>query len=259
MNIRESELFPTWSNPLAVNFPIKGKVTGSSHWQRVRYDVEVEETIYRLSAYADTSTLDENGDGEAYVFEKKDCMQHMNIAISVLIAEPFHAAGTILFNAVRIIPVVTYLAVTIFTADPSKEGILGQRTVSHIKEMGEQIWLSIANIIRTPYYLLGILVGTLFAFVDPLNGRKIVYSFEQAWNHNLDRKHSYWSVNGPQVHFAFEGGSEGKLGRHAFCIPGCYYPNAVAIYKNHQLVGMKTLGGRALSNVLVIEKKGCCS
>ncbi len=231
-----ADVFPTLSNPFGLANPLpKGGVkgiVGESHWQEIQYTEEQGSSFF-YEGIIDRSTLDDQGNGEAFLYAKKNSMDHHYIATAVLFASPFYIAGTMIYNALRIVPVALYLIARIpYDYCTQKEGVKHRSffavTGHHIAQIGYQTWLSITNIVKAPFYGLGFMFGVLYGLViDPLNGRKIVAYCETAWNHNISRYRSVWSIFGPMKGFRFEGGgAPDELGKHAYYLPGCYQPFA---------------------------------
>jgi hypothetical protein len=257
--------FPTFLNPLAFSFPFQGSHIGESQYDEIKY--KDRESTYK--GILDTSTLDETGNGEVWVYQKKELTEHYFIALFVTLAMPFYTLGTMAYNALRILPIALYLIAKIPFDFRNQQYFqnkksLFQITAYHLKAILYQTWLSIANIVRTPIYALGMQLGLLYGiFVDPLNGRKIVAAFERGWNHNLTRNQSFWMTLNPncitlgsQENFKFEGdGHPDELGKHAFYIPGCYQPFAKATFENGSLKSVTNLKGtKEYETPTVLEK-----
>ena len=78
------DVFPTLSpfNPFALTLEMKGSYIGESQYQKIKYGKEELEH----EEYVDTSTLSEEGSGEAFIYAKKNLSDHYIIAILTSLA-----------------------------------------------------------------------------------------------------------------------------------------------------------------------------
>ncbi len=279
--VRPTPLFPTWENPFAFNNPMPKE---AAIWERISYvkpNAKGNEDpgkcgIIDFSTFEETKN--DEGIGECLVYNEKKCEDHYSIDVVVTLLTPLHAGGVVVYNLLRIVPVVIYLAGRIFydwhKDKDNEQRPLKEFAAMHVKEMGYQTWLSIANIIRTPYYAGGMMAGLLYGIVNPWSGRRMAMAFERAWNHNMTVDQGFWSINGAQKRYFFEGmwrpgatekengKAPGRLGHHAFYIPGCYQPIAIAKVKKEQVNGKDVytilslnspVSGAEFTNVAIIK------
>ena len=103
------------------------------------------------------------------------------------IAMPIYTVGVVVYNLGRIIPVIVYLAGHIFAEYYSQdkgEKTFGKIVFEHLRQMGVETGVSLRNVVRAPFFAIGMLWGCLWAIIDPFNGMKIIGSFEHHWNHH---------------------------------------------------------------------------
>lgn len=226
---------------LDIYWPIEGKVFGQSHWKSViyKYDMKDEKGNTHqvdLETFADTSILGKETEGDVPLYRATPCYFTYICSITNIALAPIYTLGVILYNILRIIPVVVYISGHLFyhyaQLPKDSEQTFSAVASFHLKAMGNQVALSISNVIRTPYFALNYTFGLFYSLVDPLNGRKWTGIFERAWNHQLSLRESYWSVRGAGKDFAFEGGGAiEKLAHHAFYMMGCLQPVTYAHFR----------------------------
>ena len=68
---------------------------------------------------------------------------------------------------------------TRFTSGTSFGKILQYRLLATIKSVGR----ALANVIRSPYYAVGMMAGCVYTWFAPKNGNKLISRFENDWNH----------------------------------------------------------------------------
>ena len=116
--------------------------------------------------------------------------------------------------------------------------IAGERLL----QMPREVWRSIANIIRTPFYALGVIFGCIYGLFDPLNGKKVISLFERSWNHEIFLKDRGCAIIGVVgKNFAIEGGGD-HLGKHAFYIAACCQPFGKAKLDSKEV---RSIGGHS--------------
>ncbi len=224
-----------------------GKLTGDDHWVAAMYTTKDNGG---MPGYIDTSTVDGNGDGKAFFYAHKQEMDHYQVCLAVIAFTPVHVVGAIAYNILRLFIMPLYIGGCIIRdlfRDPpknDKEAKLRFRATDIIHE-GKR---SLSQMASAIFYGWGIILAALYAFADPLNGRKLGAYLEWEWNQGVTRAEGYWSVGGPQDLFEFEGsGVRGRLGRTGFFIAGCWQPMGVVEIRNHKIVSEGTSLSRAVN------------
>lgn len=224
---------------------VEGSIFGQTHWQPVKYRPSPQQVF--VNGYLDTST--------GALYSSKTCLGTYTISLLCVPGTVVHLGAAMLYNALRIIPVALYiLGGCVYEAWTGKEIYPDDpfRLIQIPKEVGRSLW----NIVRSPFYALGVIFGLVWSLVDPLNGRKVAAGFELAWNHGVERKRSYWSTLGPQKEFAFEGGgAPSNLGKHGFYLPGCYQPFGKGKIENGKLTSLTTVSGREYPKARLTEDR----
>lgn len=195
--------------------------------------------------YLDTSTLDVNGDGYAYMYALKDEQGHYTVSTVVFAITPVHMVAAIAYNVIRLVIIPIYILGCMLFEKCTGESIERDRpfTATDILwEVGKSLW----RIVKAPFYALAFMYAALYSFIDPLNGRKLGSYLERDWNEGVTRAEGYWSVGGPQSLWLWEGGgTPSGLGRNGFYLAGCWQPIARVQYQN----GVRT-GGESLSHAV---------
>lgn len=200
-----------------------GNLTGEKQWE----EVVVDGRKYREYGFLDRSTLDANGTGKAFVYIYKDCANHYNVSIVVPAVTPIYAICTMAYNLLRTIIIPFYIIVKLATQGEVKES---QRfKLSHIPaEMGKSLW----RVVKAPFYATAFILAAIYSWANPMGGRLLGSWIERIWNEDVIRSQGYWSVQGPQARWQFEGGGlPNQLGKNGFFLAGCWQPIAVAEFK----------------------------
>ena len=198
-------------------FPLQGSLMGQGHWKVINIEEEGR------CLYVDTST--------GFVFGGPDCgntcVELRKKGVYLAIAMPFYTAGVMAYNVGRIVPVIVYLAIHSFVEyySENRKKTLKSTVLEHLKQMGIETGVSLRNIVRTPFYAIRMMMGCLWALVDPFNGMKIIGSFEHHWNHGKTIYEPSLHIIGFSHQFVFEGGGDPKQLRKStyFLAPCCAY------------------------------------
>lgn len=193
-----------------------GDFSGSAHWEPAYYVREDRPQNY-YAGYLDTSTP-----GEALFYGDKECLEHYVISSVVATLALPHAVASMAYHIVRIVTIPFYiLGCMAFQIEFEGDG---RFTFSDIPK---QLWFSIQQIVKAPFYGMAHIYAMLYSFLDPLNGRKLGALIEKEWNGDIERHEGFWSVRGPQGIWRFEGGGgPNGLGRNGFYVAGCHTPMA---------------------------------
>jgi hypothetical protein len=248
-NLSSIALVLGYKHPI-FEWPIEGPIVGCSHWQKI----EVQELLKNIDRVTtrqgllDTSTKAIYRRG--YDNDRPDLVTKCFLATLAL---PFHFVGSVLYNCVRLVVVVAYFIFQTFNAFYSQSAEGPDRKsfkaifIDQMKLMGIELLRSIVNIVRAPYYALGVFFGLLYGLVDPWNGRKVVEAFESAWNHHIPLNESYWMCK-KMEHYQWK-----MVGENALYITGCFkrvrYYKDGAIYKNEEI---------RPSHSIKLEPARCC-
>ena len=200
-------------------------------------DVREYPVLHHYSLYDRSTGLVFEGIGN-------DCITLRGKGIIITAVIPIYAALNILFNSAIIVPKIVYLTSRIFYDYVVREDrtvTMGAIAKERIKEMGWTVWESIRNIVRTPFYAIGFMLGTLYMIVDPLNGMKWAGCFEYQWNHTIPVTSSFCFC--PQRDFF-------KDGPRTFLLARCLSPQAY-LNENRQVVSLK--GDKVKKNLRVSE------
>lgn len=104
---------------------------------------------------------------------------------------PICAIVSIAYNICRIAPAIIYIighAIHTCFFQKGDQKITFKAVVwDHTKDGLRQIWMCVRNVIRTPFFIIGMYVGAIWEIMDPLNGMKMVGSFEYFWNHRVSK------------------------------------------------------------------------
>ncbi len=151
---------------------------------------EITENILKKEIlYHDTSTgiVYDGADGIAH----NGCFNLRLKGFGLLLGVPLYALLSIIYNLIKIIPTIIYLTAQIFIVYHSQKEeepkTFNEIAWTHIKEMAFETGASFRNILRTPFFALGMFGGALIAIFSPLNGMKIAGSFEYHWNHRVSK------------------------------------------------------------------------
>ncbi len=209
-----------------------GKFSGEDYWESAYY-ASKKHGLY--PGYIDKSTLDEAGNGLAYMYGVKGEQDHYAVSLVVGAFTPVHMVGAIAYNILRLFVIPFY--------------ILAAKDLK-AKEIVVEWKNSLFRIVKAPFYATAIIFSCLYSFFDPLNGRKLGSYIERDWNEDVSRAEGFWSVRGPQSLWKFEGGgASGELGKNGFYLAGCWQPIAIVHYQNGKIVS-----GESLSHAIEEEK-----
>lgn len=207
-----------------VSDPKNGAFTGQPHWQSVCFDNASDPSGYG-QAYLDTSELDEDGNGTAPVYVKKQPLENEVISLLTSITAPLHAACSIINYVGRLL----YQPVKIATGSALKwEGYSFKQI---LPEMGRSLW----GIIRAPFYAVALMMATLYAWVDPRNGLKLASKVELYRNNHISIQESFFplpcinaitSCSGEDLKKNFHHWLENWKTHRAVYIAACYQPLA---------------------------------
>lgn len=234
-----------------------GKFRGNAHWRPIVYryyigEGESKALSWHLWGYFDSSTLDKNGSGEASVYLQKGFFEHYFIGVMVTLSMPFYIIGKVVYNILRTAIIPFYIAVCLIYEKISGEKVFEEYKEDRpfrLRDIPEQMALSILRVVQAPFYGIAILFATLYSFIDPMNGRKLEQYIERDWNDGVEKNRSIWLpfyLHNCEVQkdYKFEGGgSPSKLGKSAFYIPGCWQPIAKATLQNRKIIKAESSSG----------------
>ena len=145
---------------------------------------------------------------------------------------PVLVAGLIVYNILRIIPVIIYVTGKFFYdcykgnplyLDPSNgpEKSKMKHAKDKAKLLSQELLRSIRNIGSAIFYGIALMFSAIYMIFDPFNGRKMYASYELLLNHRIPLKESWWSIAGPQKHFSLH-----IIGDNGFIMAGCLQAQA---------------------------------
>jgi hypothetical protein len=208
-----------------------GKMTGDDHWVPAFYTSD--RSKHGSLGYIDKSTLDEDGNGQAFMYIYKDPANHYGVCLAMLATSIPHGVAAIVYNLLRLVIIPFYILVRLalypVLGYPKKEG---ERF--HLSDIPEEWVKTLFRLAKAAFFTLAVIFAALYAFIDPLNGRKLGSYLEREWNEGVTRAEGFWSVGGPQrLWKGIEGwGARSFLGKNGFYAAGCWQPIAVVFYKN---------------------------
>lgn len=206
------------------------QLSGDAHWVSACYSNEKRPDIFR-PCYIDTSSLDQEKSGYAYMYIYKKEEENFSISLGVLAGTPLHMLGAMVYNLIRL-PIIPFYILGCMAAKKEWDG-----KAFHFSDIPKEMGKTLFRICQAPFYALAILFATLYSFCDPLNGRKLVSALERDWNDDVSRAEGFWSVRGPQKLWRWEGGgSPNGLGKNGFFLPGCWQPIGVVHYEKGKIV-----------------------
>ncbi|MFN0065708.1 MAG: hypothetical protein ACKVOH_05680 [Chlamydiales bacterium] len=183
--------------------------------------------------YIDTSTLNSQGTGKAFIYANKGTGAHNFISVCMLVTTPIHAAGAVVYNAVRAVAMPLFILL-VWIRERLSACRMGEDSGYKFHKEGrkfrladipKQFALSVWGAVRAPFYGIALMMVTLYSFIDPVGGRKLGARIEWEWNNRVGRYKSDWLTLGFQKGFKWEGGGgPDSLGDHAFYIAGCWQP-----------------------------------
>ncbi|MCC5831798.1 MAG: hypothetical protein JJU12_02000 [Chlamydiales bacterium] len=200
-----------------------GKLSGDSHWQEAYYK-QGEDNGFYYPGYIDTSTLNEEGRGEALFYGKKTLFEHYYVSSIVGATTPLHATAAIAYHLVRLVAIPFYILGSMAREAFRDEPIYKDQRRFKLSDIPTQMEFSVKQIVKAPFYATAEFYAALYSFIDPLNGRKLGALIEKDWNNGIDRSDGFWSVNGPQSRDwrPEGGGGPEKLGQNGFYAAGCW-------------------------------------
>lgn len=209
-----------------------GKLSGDSHWQEAYYVREDDESYY--TGYIDTSTLDENGNGEALFYGNKEVAEHYWISTLVGATTPVHAAAAMAYHIVRLVAIPFYILGSMAREAYTGQKIYEDQRFFEWSDIPKQMGFSVKQIVKAPFYATAQFYAALYSYVDPLNGRKLGSLIEKDWNNGVERSDGFWSVQGPQSpDWRPEGGGgPDRLGQIGFYAAGCWTAMARVHFEN---------------------------
>lgn len=190
----------------------------------------------RFNVHVDKSTLDESGSGKAYCYNIKECGEHYFVSFEItFIGTPVYLVATVAYNLIRAVIVPFYVLFQYLTEKCKGKPHGHEREFKPI-DIPTQFILSLWRAIQAPFYALAFFLAGLYSFFDPMGGRKLGASIERDWNGGVSLAEGYWSIQGSQKLWRFEGGGGPKgLGRNGFYLAGCWQPAGVIEYKNQEI------------------------
>lgn len=224
-----------------------GKLTGDDHWVAAHY--QRDDMAGCFQGYIDTSTLDEEKSGVAYMYAYKDEQNHMGVSVNVTIFTPLHMVLAIVYNALRIVVIPFFILGCMLVEKASGTKIDPTDRAYRLSDIPIEIGKSIWRIVKAPFYALAFIFAAIYSLFDPMNGRKLGSYIERDWNEGVTRAEGFWSVRGPQPLWTCEGGrNPSGLGRNGFYLAGCWQPMAVVYYDKGNITQCTSLSRALKSN-----------
>ncbi len=219
-----------------------GKLSGDAHFQEAYY-MRKDDCNFYFGGYVDTSTLDASGSGQALFYGKKIFLEHYYVSLVVAATTPAHAAASIAYHIVRLVAIPFYILGSLAREAYRDRPIYEEQRRFELGDISKQMFLSLKQIVKAPFYAAAQFYAALYSFIDPLNGRKLGAAIEKDWNNGVDRSDGYWSVRGPQSSSWLPegGGGPDKLGKNGFYAAGCWTPMARVQFENGKIVGCESM------------------
>lgn len=215
-------------------FPLRHQMVEACQQQTI--EMNGKPVAIPSNVYIDTSTLDQNGNGKAYLYSVKPVDDHYSVSTLLIPGALIHLVGAVAYHALRIVPIALFnLGCWLIERCRTKSLFDGQRKFELIDVVREPA-KSLVHIVSAPFYATGFLFAVLYSFVNPMGGRILGARIERMWNAEAQRPQGYWSLQGPQRLWKGWGelGPE-KQGQFKFFMAGCWQPIGVATYSNGEL------------------------
>ncbi|MBS0623747.1 MAG: hypothetical protein JSS62_03910 [Verrucomicrobia bacterium] len=217
-----------------------GKFSGSEHlkpaigWYTQKSEGSEEKQIVKWTGYTDISSQVEIKDSHNIahpthrVFLTKAPVENEMIAVMGSTITPAVAAGSMAFHAASIALLPLYRA-AVYLYESCTQPV--QRTYTLI-DIPKAVISSIWGVVRSPFYMLALMMSAVYACIDPVNGRKLGSLVELQWNQGQPLHQSVWSAQyccGGCL--TYEGSVDmiqkwKEAGRPQFTIFGCWQPVA---------------------------------
>jgi hypothetical protein len=212
-----------------------GRFKGEDHWIPAVYESEKTKGDF-YPGFIDTSTLNEEGTGTAFMYAYKDEQNTMSVNLAVFSFSSLHMIGAIAYNAIRLLIIPFFILGCMLVEKASNTAIDPDDRPYRLSDIPQEMAKSMWRMVKAPFYCVAMMFAALFAFIDPLNGRKLGATVERDWNEGVTRAEGFWSVRCAQPLWQFEGGrSPSHLGKNGFYLAGCWQPIAVAYYEKGEI------------------------
>ena len=211
-----------------------GKMRGDEHWVSAVYTAD---DGYYHKGYIDTSTLDKEGTGTAFMYAYKDEGNNNSVNLAVFLFSPLHMIGAIVYNLLRLVVIPFYILGCLLVERAKNTVVHPEDRAFRLSDIPKEWGNSILRVVKAPFYCLALMFVAIYAFFDHLNGRKLGSYIERDWNEGLTRAEGFWSVQFAQSLWRYEGGgAPNYLGRNGFYLAGCWQPIAVVYYEKGKIV-----------------------
>jgi hypothetical protein len=162
-----------------------GSFAGQGHYLKVKISDEHGSAL----AIIDSSRRVQI-EGEAYypICPQKEFIEHEIICGCVTVITPIKAVGAMAFHALNLVLNPIYrLAKAGYGKLTGTEGY--QYT---FRDFTHHVAHSLFGIVRAPFYSLAMQYASIYALIDPLNGRKLGSLVEQTWGDGKQLHESIW-------------------------------------------------------------------
>ena len=154
--------------------------------------------IQRLAVYIDKSTLDQNGDGKAFLYYIKDPSDHYFVSAAVTLLSPAYLAGSMGYNTIRAVAIPFYVLAQYAREKCTGRPVAENERFFKLSDAPKEMIKSIVRVVKAPFYALAFFMAGLYSLVNPMGGRKLGASIERDWNEEVSLPEGYWSMGGAQ-------------------------------------------------------------
>src|ERR1700722_10752094 len=145
--------------------------------------------------YIDKSTLDEHGNGKAYLYWIKDLANHYTVSTTVaFFYTPLYLIGVIVYNLLRAVIVPFYVLVQCCREAWTGEALYPEQRKFELLDAPKEFIKSIKNVIIAPFYALAYFFAGVYSLINPMGGRNLAAAIERDWDGGVSLAEGFWSV-----------------------------------------------------------------